>query len=155
MGAGCIFRNSDYQSSRKASFEPSERFLGSSRPPASESHSLSICRIELAGCRFCQDISVNGTIKLSTHCPGGSFRHQRTAEVLLVSHRLHPVSVFTLDRFGDGEVRHRSRFSSAMPVAFSACTGDDITRPDLGSGASLALRPSDTCQYDESLTCRM
>src|SRR5436305_15227253 len=50
--------------------------------------------------------------------------------VLLIAHFFHPLYNLPLQRFLNGDVRHRGRRRRAVPVFFTGRKPDDITRPD-------------------------
>jgi hypothetical protein len=88
-----------------------------------------------------------------TYLPSVSLH--RAANVLFVSHRLHPLDGGAIQCFGDGDVGHRSGCGTAMPVPMFTRTPNHIPRTNLCLGTTLALRPTHSRSDDERLTERM
>src|SRR5437867_2677589 len=64
--------------------------------------------------------------------------------VLFVADGLHPVDGLALETFVNGDVRHRRRRRSAVPVLLSRREPDHVTRSDLLDRPSPALRATAT-----------
>src|SRR5437879_4996141 len=82
-------------------------------------------------------------------------RVPRSAAVLLVADLFHPVDVLAVERFGNGDMRHRGRRCRAMPVLLAGWKPDDIAGTDFFDLSALALRPAKAGRDDEGLTERM
>src|SRR6266542_452099 len=75
-----------------------------------------------------------------------------TSPVLFVANLFHPLDQFSVQRFLNGNVRHRGRWRSAVPMLFTRRKPDHIARPDFLDRSALALRPSKTRRDDQRLT---
>src|SRR5436190_1377870 len=74
------------------------------------------------------------------------------ASVLLLTHLLHPIDVLAIERFLDGDVRHRRRRRRAVPVLLVRWKPYDVSGPDLVDGATGALHPTEAGGDDQRLT---
>src|SRR4051794_30801079 len=74
-----------------------------------------------------------------------------SAAILLVGDVLHPVHYLPILLFLDGDVRHGSGRSSAVPVLLVRREPDDVPGTDLFDGAAFALRPTAARGDDERL----
>src|SRR5947199_10723431 len=79
----------------------------------------------------------------------------RCSPVLFIADVLHPLDDFSVERFLNGDMRHRSRRRRAVPMLRVRRKPDDVTRPDFLDRTALALRPSDARRDDQRLTERM
>src|SRR5256885_1674790 len=75
--------------------------------------------------------------------------------ILLVVDLLHPVDHTAVLPLLDGDVRHRCRGRSAMPVFLARREPDHIAGTDLLDRSAFPLSPTATSRDDESLTERM
>src|ERR1700692_369949 len=76
----------------------------------------------------------------------------RSGAVLRVADLFHPVDDFAVQRFLNGDMRHRVRRSCAVPVLLTGREPDDIASPDFLSGAAFALHPAAAGGHDQRLT---
>jgi len=74
------------------------------------------------------------------------------AAVLRLTHLLHPVDDLAVERFLNGDVRHRARWHCAVPMFFVRRKPDHVARPDFLDRSAFALRPSQTGCDDQGLT---
>ena len=72
--------------------------------------------------------------------------------VLLIAHVFHPLDDFTVERFLNGNMRHRARRRSAVPMFLTRRKPDHITRPNFFDCAAPTLRPSEAGRDDQRLT---
>jgi len=72
--------------------------------------------------------------------------------VLCLTHLLHPVDDLAVERFLNGDVRHRARWHCAVPMFFVSREPDHVARPDFLNRSTFALRPSQTGRDDQGLT---
>src|SRR5437879_5851553 len=72
--------------------------------------------------------------------------------VLLIAHFFHPLYNLPLQRFLNGDVRHRGRRRSTVPMLLVRRKPNDITRPDFFDRPSPPLRPSKAGRDDQRLT---
>src|SRR6266704_3185698 len=79
----------------------------------------------------------------------------RSAAVLLVADLFLPVDVVAVERFRNGDMRHRGRRCGAVPVLLAGWKPDDIAGTDFFDRSALALRPAKAGRDDEGLTERM
>jgi hypothetical protein len=77
------------------------------------------------------------------------------ATVLLVADLLQPIHILAVERFLDGDMRHRRRRRRAMPMLQTRRKPDDVPWPDLLDGPALALNPPETGGGDQNLAERM
>src|SRR5437016_1659394 len=75
-----------------------------------------------------------------------------TSPILLVADSFHPVNRFAVQRFLNGDVRHRGRRRSAVPMLLTGRKPNHIAWPDFLDRAALALRPSKARRDDQHLT---
>src|SRR4051794_33416667 len=75
--------------------------------------------------------------------------------ILFVAHLLHPIDSLAVERFLDGDMRHRSGRRGAVPVLQSRWKPDHVARRDLFDRATLALHPSKSCSDDQRLAKRV
>src|SRR6476469_2514462 len=75
--------------------------------------------------------------------------------ILFVAHLFHPIDGLAVERFLDGDMRHRSGRGSAVPVLQSRWKPDHVAGPDLFDRATLALHPSKACGDDQRLAKRV
>jgi hypothetical protein len=61
---------------------------------------------------------------------------------LLVAHLLHPFDGFAIERFLDGDVRHRRVGRGAVPVLLAGRKPDDVAGADFLNWTALALHPA-------------
>jgi hypothetical protein len=73
-------------------------------------------------------------------------------QIFLVSDFFHPIDHFAVERFLNGDMRHRGRWRSAVPMLFVRRKPDYITRPDLLNRSAFALRASKSGGDDQRLT---
>src|SRR5436853_7659091 len=62
---------------------------------------------------------------------------------------------FSVERFLNGDMRHRSRRRSAVPMLLVRRKPNDITGPDFLDRSAFALRPAKAGSDDQRLTERM
>ena len=87
-------------------------------------------------------------------------RHRRVANpltlpsrlILLIADLLHPVDYRTVQRFLNGDMRHRRRRGRAMPMLLTGRKPDHIAWPDFLDRAALTLRPAESGRDDQRLT---
>src|SRR5262249_60626159 len=75
--------------------------------------------------------------------------------VLLVADLFQPVYGPAVDRFLDGDMRHRRRRCCPVPVLLPRRKPDHIAGPDLLDRPALALRPAASGRDDQGLAERM
>src|SRR5436190_18253352 len=68
---------------------------------------------------------------------------------------LHPLNHFPVQRLLNGDMSHRGRRRSAVPMLLVRRKPDDIARPDFLDWSALALHPAATGCDNQSLTERM
>src|SRR5690348_16774858 len=78
-----------------------------------------------------------------------------TREVLLVGDLRHPIDDFAVERFLDGDMRHRRRRRGAVPMLLARWTPDHITGPDFLDGFAPALGPTEASRDNQALPERM
>ena len=83
---------------------------------------------------------------------GSTFQFLLFAAVLCLTDLLHPVDDLTVERFLNGDVRHRARWHCAVPMFFVRREPDHVARPDFLDRSAFALRPSQTGDDDQRLT---
>src|SRR4029077_10652057 len=71
--------------------------------------------------------------------------------VLLIADLFHPVDYFAVERFLNGDMLHRSRRRSTVPMLLTRRKPDDIARPDVLGRAAATLRQSKARHDDERL----
>jgi hypothetical protein len=76
----------------------------------------------------------------------------QSALVLLVSNVLHPIDDPAVERFLNGDMRHRARWGGAVPMLLVRRKPDDVARPDFLNSSALVLRPADTRGDKQRLT---
>jgi hypothetical protein len=76
-------------------------------------------------------------------------------EIVFIADRLHPLDVLAIERFLDGDVRHRRRGGRTVPMLVARRAPDDIARADLHLLLAFALRPAAARRDDERLPQRM
>src|SRR6266516_3960427 len=79
----------------------------------------------------------------------------RSASILFVANLFHPLDDFSIERFLNGNVRHRGRRRSAVPMLLVRRKPDHIARSDFFDRSAPTLRPSKTRRNDQRLTERM
>src|SRR5205823_7150400 len=72
--------------------------------------------------------------------------------VFFVADLFHPVHDFAVQRFLNGDVRHRGRRCRAVPMLLVRRKPDDIAGPDFFDRSALALRPAKAGSNDQCLT---
>lgn len=72
--------------------------------------------------------------------------------VLLVRDLFHPIDDFAVEPFLKGDVRHRRRRGSPVPVLLTRREPYHITRSNLLDWAAFTLDPTAPCRYDKRLT---
>src|SRR5205823_3827515 len=75
--------------------------------------------------------------------------------VFFVADLFHPVHDFAVQRFLNGDVRHRVRRCRAVPMLLVRRKPDDIAGPDFLDRSAVALRPAKAGSDDQCLTERM
>lgn len=75
--------------------------------------------------------------------------------ILLVGDFLHPCDRATVDRFGNGDMRHRILRRRAVPVFHPFRYPDDIALMHLLNRLALALDPAFALRHYQRLTQRM
>src|SRR5881396_2161809 len=78
-----------------------------------------------------------------------------TSPILFVANLFHPLYDFSIERFLNGDVRHRGRRRSAVPMLLVRRKPDNITRSDFFDRSAPTLRPSKPERDDQRLTERM
>src|SRR5262245_4785499 len=91
----------------------------------------------------------------SKHDRVGNAAAAASLAVLLIADLFQPVHGPALDRFLDGDMRHRRRRRCAVPVLLAGRKPDHVARPDLLDRAALALRPAAAERDDQGLAERM
>src|SRR5215831_14757885 len=71
--------------------------------------------------------------------------------VLLVRDFFHPIDGLAVERFLNGNVRHRRGWRRAVPVLLARRKPNDIARTDFLNAAALALHPAAARRDDQSL----
>src|SRR5688572_20313614 len=84
-----------------------------------------------------------------------SFAGPWSFTVLLVGDFFQPFHVLALARSSQGDVRHRRRRRSAMPVLDAGRTPDVVARADLDDLSAPFLRATYAVRDDETLACRV
>src|SRR5437667_6608423 len=79
----------------------------------------------------------------------------RSASILFVANLFHPLYDFSIERFLNGDVRHRGRRRSAVPMLLVRRKPDNITWSDFFDRSAPTLRPSKPERDDQRLTERM
>src|SRR5215471_10323629 len=74
------------------------------------------------------------------------------AAVLCLTHLLHPVDDLPVERFLNGDMRHRGRWHCAVPMFFVRRKPDHVAWPDFLDRTAFALCPSQTGGDDQRLT---
>src|ERR1700744_5246247 len=74
--------------------------------------------------------------------------------ILVVGDFFHPIDDFAVERFRNGDMRHRCCWSRAMPMLLGRRKQDHIAGPDLLNWTALALRPAAASYDDQRLTQR-
>jgi hypothetical protein len=83
----------------------------------------------------------------------GALRSQlSTSSILLLADVLHPLDHLPVKRFLNGDMRHRGRRRSAVPMLLVRCKPNDIAWPDFRDRAAPTLRPPKPGRYDQRLT---
>ena len=72
--------------------------------------------------------------------------------ILLITDVFHPIDHLAVERFLNGNVRHRRRRRSAMPMFFVRRKPDDIAWPNFFDWAAPTLNPSKAGCDDQRLT---
>src|SRR5271157_3894342 len=75
--------------------------------------------------------------------------------VLLVADLFHPIDVLAVERFRNGDVRHRGRCGRTVPVLFAGRKPDDVARADFFGRSALALHPAEAGRHNKRLAERM
>src|SRR6266508_6332740 len=75
--------------------------------------------------------------------------------VLFVADLVHPVDIPAVQRFLNGDVRHRRRRRCAMPMLQAGRKPDHITGPNFLDRPALALNPAAAGHDNQSLAERM
>src|SRR5689334_7339061 len=75
--------------------------------------------------------------------------------VLLVADFLHPANSLAIEQLLDGDVSHRRRRRSAMPVFQSRRKPHHVAWADLFDRPALALYPAESRRHNQRLTKRM
>ena len=81
-----------------------------------------------------------------------SFTEHRSLFVLLIRDPLHPLNRFPVQRLLNGDMRHRGRRRSAVPMFLVRRKPDHIARPDFLDRAALSPCPSEAGRDDQRLT---
>src|SRR5947208_6326937 len=76
----------------------------------------------------------------------------RPASILFVADVFHPIYDFTVQRFLDGDMRHRSRRRRAVPMLLVRRKPNDIAWPDFLDRSVPTLRPPEARRNDQRLT---
>ena len=79
----------------------------------------------------------------------------KLAPILFFAHLLHPLYDFSVQRFLNGDMRHRGCWRGAVPMLFTGRKPRDITWPDFLDRPAFALHPSEAKRDDQRLTERM
>jgi hypothetical protein len=74
-----------------------------------------------------------------------------SSAVLLVTHLFHPINVLPVKLLLNGDMRHTTGCSSAMPVFHARRYPYDITRLDLLLFTTLLLHPACAGSHDQGL----
>ena len=75
-----------------------------------------------------------------------------TSPVLFVGNVFHPVHRLAVQRFLNGDMRHRGRRGRAMPMLLTGRKPDHIARPNFLDRTALTLRPAESGGDDQRLT---
>src|SRR5262245_36791743 len=78
-----------------------------------------------------------------------------SASVLLVGHLLQPVHASTVQRFRNGEMRHRVLVGRAVPVLDAGWRPDHVAWLDFLLRPALLLDPAGSGRHDQQLPRRM
>src|SRR5438093_11371767 len=76
----------------------------------------------------------------------------RCSPVLFIADVLHPLDDFSVERFLNGDMRHRAARRSAVPMRLVRRKPNDITGPDFLDRSAFALRPAKAGSDDQRLT---
>ena len=79
----------------------------------------------------------------------------KLAPILFFAHLFHPIDHLAVQRFLNGDMRHRGCWRGAVRMLFTARTPRDITWPDFLDRPAFALHPSEAKRDDQRLTERM
>src|SRR5277367_5526383 len=82
-------------------------------------------------------------------------RGPHSFSVLAVVDLFHPVDVLAVQRFLNGDVRHRCGRRRSMPVLLARRKPDHITRTDLFDRLAFTLNPAEAGDDDQCLAQRM
>ena len=74
---------------------------------------------------------------------------------MLVADLFHPLDVFTLEMFLNGDMGHAGRRRGSMPVFLTRRDPDDITFADFLGWTTPLLNPTGACRHDQRLTERV
>ena len=77
---------------------------------------------------------------------------QSTSPVLFVTDLFHPVDRLAVQRFLNGDMRHRGRWGSAMPMLLTGRKPNHIAWPNFLDRTALTLRPPKAGRDDQRLT---
>jgi hypothetical protein len=75
--------------------------------------------------------------------------------ILVVGDFFHPIDDFAVERFLNGDMRHRRCWSRSMPMLLARRKQDHIAGTDLLNWTVLALRPAAAGYDDQRLTQRV
>src|SRR4051794_20974156 len=74
-----------------------------------------------------------------------------TAEILLVGYRFHPLDVLAVQRFLDGDMRHRRGGGGAMPMLVLPRAPDHVPGADFDLLFAFTLSPAAPGSHDQGL----